>query len=195
MASPTYFPPEVVKIADKEYVLVDGNITMYNNPAFQAFLMATLEPYKLNWPTGEKNILLVSVGTGASPDANLNLKPDDINLLYNASKIPSALMYDALMQQDYLCRAFGKCLVGDPLDRELGDMMNTKGPVSPKLFTYLRYTAELSYAGLAELGLDDIEPQNVQQLDSVEFITDLQRVGKAVAEHKVKLEHFRDFLS
>jgi hypothetical protein len=31
---------------------------MYNNPAFQLFLMATAEPYNLSWPTGEKEMLL-----------------------------------------------------------------------------------------------------------------------------------------
>jgi hypothetical protein len=28
-------------------------ITMYNNPAFQACLMATVEPYRMGWVTGE----------------------------------------------------------------------------------------------------------------------------------------------
>ena len=42
-AAPTYFPPEVVQIGKKEFIFVDGGITMYNNPAFQAFLMATVE--------------------------------------------------------------------------------------------------------------------------------------------------------
>ena len=39
---------------------------MYNNPAFQLFLMATSEPYRLLWPTGEEKMFLISVGTGAS---------------------------------------------------------------------------------------------------------------------------------
>src|SRR5438876_2073702 len=69
-AAPTYFPPEVVKVGQKEFIFVDGGITMYNNPSFQAFVMATVEPYNLNWPAGEDKILLVSVGTGTSPYAN-----------------------------------------------------------------------------------------------------------------------------
>ena len=74
--------------------------------------------------------------------------------LYNATSIPSALMFAALNEQDFLCRVFGKCLAGDPLDREVGDMIGKRGPVQPKLFTYLRYNAELTRAGLDELGLD-----------------------------------------
>jgi patatin-like phospholipase/acyl hydrolase len=192
-AAPTYFPPEVVKVGEREFIFVDGGITMYNNPSFQAFLMTTVEPFNINWPGGEDNMLVVSVGTGTSPDANADLRPDEMNLIYNVSSIPSALMFAALNEQDFLCRVFGKCLAGDPLDREVWDMVGKKGPIQPKLFTYMRYNAELTRLGLDALGLAGIEPKNVQQLDSVEFVSDLQRVGRSVAEQKVKTEHFAGF--
>jgi patatin-like phospholipase/acyl hydrolase len=192
-AAPTYFPPEVVKVGEKEFIFVDGGITMYNNPAFQAFLMATVEPFNLNWPAGEDKLLVVSIGTGTSPDANADLKPGEMNLLYNATSLPSALMFAALNEQDFLCRVFGKCLCGALLDREVWDMIGKNGPVRPKLFTYLRYNAELTLDGLASLVLHDIEPKNVQQLDSIEFIPDLQRIGRAVAQQKIKSEHFAGF--
>lgn len=57
-------------------------------------------------------MLIVSVGTGAS--ANANLGPEEMSLLYNAGTIPSALMAAALHEQDFLCRIFGKCLAGKP---------------------------------------------------------------------------------
>ena len=192
-AAPTYFPPEVVSVGQREFIFVDGGITMYNNPSFQAFLMATVQPFNLNWPAGENNLLLVSVGTGTSPDANADLRPDEMNVLYNASSIPSALMAAALNEQDFLCRVFGKCLAGDPLDREVGDMIGAKGPVQPRLFTYLRYNAELTRHGLAGLGLAGIDPKNVQQLDSIQYIADLQAVGSTVADKKVSLDHFAGF--
>ena len=192
-AAPTYFPPEVVRVGQREFIFVDGGITMYNNPAFQAFLMATVQPFNLNWPVGENNLLLVSVGTGTSPDANAELRPDEMNVLYNASSIPSALMAAALNEQDFLCRVFGKCLAGDPLDREVGDMIGAKGPVQPRLFTYLRYNAELTRHGLDGLGLAEIDPKNVQQLDSIEYIADLQAVGSTVADKKVSFDHFAGF--
>ena len=198
-AAPTYFPPEVVTFAlgtpnEYRFVFVDGGITTYNNPAFQAFLMATMEPYKMNWPTGEDKMLVVSIGTGASPEANADLDPGEMNLLYNASSIPSALMYAALNEQDALCRVFGKCLAGDKLDREVGDLIGAKGPVYlGKLFTYMRYNAELSRKGLDGLGLSDIKPEDVQKLDSVAHIAELQRVGRAVAK-KVNADHFAGFV-
>ena len=192
-AAPTYFPPEVIDIGGgRSFVFVDGGVTMYNNPAFQLFLMATLEPYNLGWATGEEQMLLVSIGTGTNPHANEDLQPGEMNLLYNAGSIPAALMGAALNEQDLLCRVFGRRLEGDLLDREVGDLATARGPVDPKLFTYVRYNAELSKAGLALLGVPDISPADVQRLDSIEHIAELQQVGRAVAA-KVKREHFAGF--
>ena len=193
-AAPVFFPPEKIKVGEREFVFVDGGVTTYNNPAFMAFLMATVEPYKLNWETGEDKMLLVSVGTGSSPAEKADLSPEEMTLFYNMKSIPSTLMFAALNEQDFLCRSFGKCLVGDPLDREVGSMIGKKGPMSPKLFTYMRYNAELTDGGLAPLGLSNINPQNVQKLDSVEYIADLQRIGQAVAVKKLNIEHFSPFL-
>lgn len=193
-AAPVYFPPEVVKVGNQEFIFVDGGITMYNNPAFQAFLMATIEPYKMEWACGEKQLLVVSVGTGTSPRANRDLAPGDMNLLYNASSIPSALMSAALNEQDLLCRVFGRCLAGETLDLEVGDLKDVKKPVGlNKFFTYMRYNAELTSEGLKKLGLAQIDPKHVQQLDSVEYIRELQQVGQAVSK-QVKTEHFKEFV-
>jgi uncharacterized protein len=193
-AAPVYFPPEVIRLEKNEFIFVDGGVTTYNNPAFMAFLMATVEPYNLNWPTGEDNMLIVSVGTGTSPNANADLHPEEMNVIFNATKLPSALMFAALNEQDFLCRSFGKCLAGDELDREVGDMIGKKGPVPKKLFTYMRYNAELTRKGLDALGLPKIIPENVQKLDSLDHIEDLRQVGQAAAAQKLNVEHFRPFI-
>jgi patatin-like phospholipase/acyl hydrolase len=186
-AAPVYFPPEKILIDGRPYVFVDGGVTMYNNPAFQLFLMATVEPYNLNWPTGEQNMLLVSVGTGSGANAQSKLEPSEMHLLYNASSIPSALMFAALNEQDFLCRVFGNCRVGGWLDREVKDMIGKHGPAVPKLFTYLRYNADLTADGLKTLA--HIEPKHVQKMDSTKYIAELQEVGRAAAE-TVRSEHF-----
>jgi patatin-like phospholipase/acyl hydrolase len=199
-AAPTYFPPEVIRFGsdDKgyEFVFVDGGVTMYNNPAFHVFLMATVGQYKLGWPAGEDQMLLVSIGTGAAAKANKNLQPDEMNIIYNASSIPAALMFAASNEQDLLCRVFGNCLNGGLLDLEVMDLIGPigRGPVSPKLFTYMRYNADLSRDGLNKLGLPHIKPENVQQLDSTAHIKEIQQVGKVLAR-EVKIEHFQGFLN
>jgi uncharacterized protein len=193
-AAPVYFRPEVIKLGTHDYVFVDGGMTMYNNPAFQAFLMATVEPYGLSWDAGTDNMLIVSVGTGLNPQANENLSPSDMNIFYNLGSIPSALMLAAQVEQDFLCRTFGECRSGSVIDREVGDMIGKKGPTVAKLFTYMRYNAELSQEGLHALGLDDIVPENVQSLDSIEYLDDLQRIGKATAKHHLRIEDYAGFL-
>jgi Patatin-like phospholipase len=192
-AAPTFFPPEVVSVPPHDFVFVDGGLTMYNNPAFQLFLMATLDVYGLRWPAGEQEMLLVSVGTGTSPKANENLQPGDMNLLYNAGSVPSALMAAALNEQDLLCRVFGRCRHGAALDREVGDLCAGPGILDQRMFTYLRYNAELTRSGLDKLGLEDIRPLDVQRLDSVAHIKDLKRVGRRAAR-AVRREHFAGFL-
>ena len=205
-AAPTFFPPEVFVIPNadptkaKEFIFVDGGVTMYNNPAFQMFLMATLDMYwtqkpDARWRTGAGNMLIVSVGTGTSPGVKAGLEADDMNLLFNATTIPSALMFAALNEQDLLCRVFGDCRAGDPIDREVGPLMSSDGPLGrgEKLFTYMRYNAELTHDGLDALGCGNIEPKTVQKLDSVDGIPELLRVGQAVAQQKVSAAHFAGF--
>lgn len=192
-AAPTYFPPEVVKVGDQTFVFVDGGVTTYNNPAFLAFTMSTLDRYEVNWTAGENQLLVVSVGTGNAAKANAELTPGQMHLLYQAGNIPSALMYAAQNQQDLLCRMFGKCLAGDALDRELGDLIGSSGPVKPKLFTYLRYDADVSREGLDKLNLPKVDSDHVQLMDSTKYIDEIQTVGKALGDIKVKPEHFAGF--
>ena len=196
-AAPTFFPPEVITIGEKAFVFVDGGVTMYNNPAFQMFLMATVDRYwikappeKRGWETGTDKMLIVSVGTGTSAGANYSLRPEEMHLLFNATGIPSALMYAALNEQDFLCRIFGNCVAGPVLDREVDTMIASTGPLQEKLFRYARYNAELTSEGLQELGCSEIKPDDVQKMDSVDFIPALQRVGKAAAARDVDRTHF-----
>jgi hypothetical protein len=192
-AAPTYFPPEVVTIGRHEFLFVDGGVTTYNNPAFQLFLMATVEPYRVCWPTGVDRMLLVSVGTGTSPCADANLHPADMNLAYQAMSIPNALMFAALNEQDFLCRSFGKTVAGGPIDREIGNMHHAAGPVREKLFTYARYNVELTPEGLAQVGLTNIRPEHVRAMDSVDHVPEMVTVGKHAAEREVRDEHFAGF--
>ena len=160
-AAPTYFPPEVIEVGPRQWVFVDGGVTMYNNPAFQLFLMATLDRY---WPLGAGRP--ARLADRCRPDAArlgrhrhqlgrpLRPRPGRDEPPVQHDQHPRRLMYAALNEQDLLCRVFGDCRCGDPIDRELGDLVGSSGPLprGAKLFTYLRYDAELTRAGLAALG-------------------------------------------
>ena len=73
---------------EKEFVFVDGGVTVYNNPAFQLFLMATLDRYRpgrtTRWKAGAERMLTLSVSTGTAPNVRNGLDPRDMHLLYNA---------------------------------------------------------------------------------------------------------------
>jgi predicted acylesterase/phospholipase RssA len=204
-AAPVFFPPEVIQWdpADerKAFVFVDGGLTPYNNPAHLLYRMATEPGYRLNWAGGEDKLLIMSLGTGAAAAVVSDVDDPNRGLLENVAALPSTLMYAAMIDQDTSCRFIGRCVHGAVLDREIGDMIprDAGGKVIPlsrdlgRRFLYARYNADLSREGLDAMGLHDIKPENVQKLDSVEYIGDLRRVGRKAAE-EVKIEHFGSFV-
>ena len=195
-AAPTFFPPEVVQVGPSRFVFEDGGVTPYNNPAFLLFLMATSAPYRLCWPTGPDKLLLVSVGTGTVPMDRPGLLPKRMNLLYAINAVPKALIFAALNQQDLACRMFGETLAGPMLDGEVGDLLAANGGGGlPPLFTYVRYNAELTRRGLDALGLPDLNPGDVQRMDSIRHLDSLAALGRAAAEAQVRPEHFRRHLA
>jgi patatin-like phospholipase/acyl hydrolase len=183
-AAPTYFDPEEITLGERKYLFVDGSITPYNNPALIAAQTAVLPCYRMNWPTGPEKIRVVSVGTMRFSSA-LPEKAQTLWLGYNAAKIPAALMQGVAWQQDYLCRCLGKCLFGEPLDMEIGDMIHEPLPGS-HWFSYVRYNQTYKAEMLEEILR--IDPR-IAQLDSVQAIPALADAGRGYAERHVRLEH------
>jgi uncharacterized protein len=201
-AAPAYFRPETLQWdlsnPEKTFVFVDGGVTPYNNPAFLMYKMATQKPYNLNWKTGEKDLLVVSVGTGAAPSPGTY-----DNLLVTLKDLPNNLMYAMQVDQDTNCRTVGRCVFGAPIDRELGDLIpvDANGKIldidsnAGRHFTYARYNADLSVEGLANAGLSHIDSDDVRQMDSVKFIPEMREVGRTVGKQQVDAKkHFANFL-
>jgi hypothetical protein len=202
-AAPVFFPPEVLRWdpsdPKKTFVFVDGGITPYNNPSFLLYRMATQPAYRLNWKTGEQNLLLISVGTGAAPATT---QATDRNLVGNMKNLPGELMYGIQVDQDINCRTFGRCVHGAEVDHEIGNMVLSEEEEQAgatghgRFFRYARYNVDLSKEGLAELGIKDVSPAAVQQMDAVDQMPNLRRIGAAVATRDVRAEqHFGSFLS
>jgi len=201
-AAPAYFRPETLQWdpndPEKTFVFVDGGVTPYNNPSFLMYKMATQAAYGLNWKTGEKNLLIISVGTGSAPSAGAYN-----NLLDTLKELPGNLMYAMQVDQDINCRTVGRCIFGAHIDRELKDMipLDSKGqPLSMdtdanKHFLYARYNADLSALGLKEIGLSHINSDEVREMDSVKNISQLREVGRVVGKKQVIIkEHFKNFI-
>lgn len=192
-AAPTYFVPEEIDLGYRTFVFSDGGVTTLNNPALQLVLMATLPAYRLGWETGRDELLLVSVGTGTSPEADIDLKASDVTMLRLAQQVPFALIHHAGVQQDYLCRVLGECRYGPVLDAELGDLVGGAGLLRDPLFSYLRYEAEVDQASLDALGVGHLDPDHLHQIDAVDHLDELAEFGRAVAA-KVTPEHLRGFV-
>lgn len=214
-AAPVFFPPEVLQWdpvdPKKAFVFVDGGVTAHNNPGFLLYRMATEPAYRLNWKTGEKKLLLVSVGTGAAESLGTTAASPNLNMLSNVAGIPGGLMYTILVDQDINCRTVGRCSYGDHLDSEIMDLVprevpegTTKEqyyatapiPLSTDLgrrFLYCRYNVDLSSKGLTMLGFPEVDPGSIQKMDAVENIPMLTKIGIA-AGAVVKPEHFGAFL-
>ena len=183
-AAPVYFDPEEITLGDKVHIFVDGSITPYNNPALIAALTAVLPCYRMDWEPGPDNIRLLSLGT-IRFSSELPQKAQRLWLGYNAAKIPAALIQGVAWQQDYLCRCLGKCIYGEQLDSEIGDLREGSLPGSP-WFSYVRYNQ--TYKG-DELKKILREHPRLAQLEAVQAIPVLNEVGYAYAKQHVKLRH------
>jgi len=213
-AAPVYFPPEILQWnpndASDTFVFVDGGVTPFNDPAFLLYRMATEPAYRLNWKTGEKNMLIISVGTGASETLGATAAAPNKNIVSTVAGLPGELMYGIQVDQDINCRTVGRCTYGAPLDREILDLVPrqvTEGmtleqqyaappiPLDTDLgrrFLYARYNADLSSNGLAKLGVSNVDSASITKMDAVENIEPLLTIGQA-AGNAVKPEHFGSF--
>jgi patatin-like phospholipase len=184
-AAPVYFDPEEIQLGKRTQIFVDGGITPYNNPSLIAALTAILPSYRLDWETGPEKIRLISVGTIRVLSAAFQTQAKKMTLAYNLPRIPLALMQGIAMEQDFMCRCIGKCIHGDELDSEIGDLKRESLP-GPKMFSYVRYNK--SYLGKEAEAIALFNP-DLAKLDAVQMIPRLREIGREYAEKNVKLEH------
>ena len=195
-AAPVFFPPEILNWdpddPNKTFVFVDGGLTPYNNPAFLLFRMATQPAYRLDWKTGEQNLLLVSVGTGAAAGVTDAVER---NLFGNMQNLPSELMYGIQVEQDINCRTFGRCVYGSEIDREIGNLVLPAENAGSRPFLSLcSLQCRPQSEGPKRPWLGRRRAAAVQKMDAVDQIENLSRVGKAVAQKEVSIEHFGPFV-
>jgi hypothetical protein len=214
-AAPVFFPPEILQWdstdPSKTFVFVDGGVTPHNNPAFLLYRMATEPAYHLGWKTGERNLLLISVGTGAAESLGATAAAPNKNILSTVAGLPGELMYGIQVDQDINCRTVGRCTYGAHLDREILDLVPRQAapgatmeeqyaspaiPLSTDLgrrFLYARYNADLSGQGLGRMGFSNLDPASMQKMDAVENIEPLLAIGRAAGEN-VQAGQFGSFI-
>jgi patatin-like phospholipase len=210
-AAPTYFPPHEFGIPDGQggtqtCEFIDGGVSSYNNPALQLFLEATVPAYGIGWPTGVEKMLLMSLGTGFAPLTIAEGRATHYNLIQWAAYLLKELMNEANLQQNLLLDLIGQrpsaaasglaeavaagAASGIPSDAVLDQVSAGMGK---KLLTYQRITVGLTRQRLDGLGLRDVDPLKVREMDAVDQIQNMQRVGEAVAREQVHMERVIQF--
>jgi predicted acylesterase/phospholipase RssA len=194
-AAPDYFDPERMTVAELpghppiEGDFVDGGVSPFNNPALQAFMYATLKGYHIEWPTGDDNILLVSVGTGSAVTQ------------IHRSEIAAAQAFRALLSvlddvqgmQEMLLQWMSASPTARMIDRELGTLEGDVLGGKP-LLSYARYDANLGRDGVEALvGKDAAAALPIDDLtvmDAPANMRALHELGLAAGRRDVKAEHF-----
>ncbi len=213
-AAPTYFPPATIDIPTQNgepqnYEFIDGGVSSYNNPALQAFLEATVPEYGLNWPGRADRLLLLSLGTGFNSVTIPAGKATHYEVLDWALYMIHELMNEANLQQNMLMRLIGErppgarsataelissgAAKGIPDETVLTRVSQSLG--TNKLVTYQRFTIGLTRQRLDQLGLNDVDPVKVREMDAADQISNMQRIGAAVAKEQVKMDVFRKFFA
>lgn len=193
-AAPTYFLPIILDIGNGEKgSFIDGGISMANNPSLTLLLVSTLKGYPFHWPLGREKLKMISVGTGT---LNRKYEYSDfkrLNVVGWASMLPDHFMTDANYYNQIIMQILSDSATATEIDSEMGnlafDSINGKQALS-----YLRYDALYDRDFLKDLGFkfSQKEIKSLSAMDNYQNIPILYEIGKKVAEHQMKKEHFPD---
>jgi len=188
-AAPSYFDSQLITITDNVHgEFIDGGASPFNNPALQALMYATLDGYRIGWPTSADKLLLVSVGTGTADPA---VKKSKITAEHSIKALVS-LMDDCAALQETLLQWISTSTTAQIIDSEIGDLSNDLIASAP-LLSYLRYNVSLSKESLQKLdpGLTDEKLiESLSEMDAPENMPILHKLGTIAAEKKVNDSDF-----
>ena len=151
--------------------------------------------------------MLISLGTGFDSIKVDAGKAAGYDLLDWAKYMVKELMGEANLEQNMLMHIIGQRA---PAVRSATVELTTTGAapgvpkvealdlvsasmLAQKLVTYQRITVGLTRERLDQLGLHDVDPVKVREIDAADQIPNLQRLGAAVANEQVNMEAFRRF--
>ena len=193
-AAPAFFDPERIvvarapgaKAATGEFI--DGGVSPFNNPALAALMYATMKGFRVSWPTGADNLLIVSIGTGAAdPEvthASLAAK-QAINALLS-------LMNDTATLQETILQWLSHSQTPRVFDGEIGNLeAEVMGGVP--MLTYLRYNVDLRADEVRALDPNLGDRNTIESLSAMDApanMATLHRLGTLAADRDVKEAHF-----
>jgi uncharacterized protein len=197
-AAPYFFDPETLRIGRGAGGLkgvtgdfVDGGVSPHNNPSLQALMTATVDGYRFGWPTGEQQLLVVSVGTGKA-DAEVG----HANILEATAAIHAVLSLKALMedcsdQVETVMQWLSRSPTARRIDREIDKAQPPLG--GQALCSYLRYNVLLQSDWCTEHLGEQFSAKALkalQAMDEPDNIPELDRVGRLAGRQLVRAAHF-----
>lgn len=193
-AAPTYFVPQKIQVGNNDSfgTFIDGGVSLANNPSLQLFLVATLSEFPYQWETGENNISLHSVGTGAY---RKNYDPEKVSrkgLMGWAKMIPDLFMEDA----NYLNQTILQFLSNSPtariIDSEILNLKNDLVTKEPALH-YIRYNVILDDENLKKLGFsfNESEIESLREMSEAKNKEILYKIGSIAASNYVDELHIK----
>ena len=183
-AAPTFFRPVGIELADgQQAAFIDGAVSTAVNPSVQLLLVATAAGYGFRWPTGEDQLLLVSVGTGAWEVDRTPGQVLDSKMWSWAGEVPAMLMNDSNDLNQLLMQFIGRSPTARSIDSEIGDLAGEYLGGRP-LLTYLRYDLALEAAELEALGRPDLADQTprLRRMDRGDNARPLYELGRLAAQ-------------
>lgn len=189
-AAPAFFDPENLTInegASRRKAVsgsfIDGGVSPFNNPALQAFMYASLDGFRINWPIGADNLLIVSVGTG---DADPEHAPSKI-AAKGAVKALLSLMDDCGALVETMMQWMSSGTKISNIDRELGDLRDDLIAPSP-LFTYTRYNISFEPDEVNRLkpGLSKKQIESLSAMDETDNLLVWKELGEIASDEQVE---------
>lgn len=192
-AAPHYFEPERINVAAAVAgAFVDGGVSPHNNPALQAFMLATMKGYGWRWDTGADQLLLASVGTGS---AETRLSTDDLMDTPAAAlalRALSSLMDDCTALVQTTLQWNSRCPTRWKIDREIGDLSG-ESMTGRELLHYLRYNIVFDSGWLKEnlgITLDMKVLTSLSAMDDPKNLDLLLSLGTTGGQRQVQDAHF-----
>ncbi len=192
-AAPTFFKPHMVENVGpgEDGIFVDGGISMHGNPALQMLMVATMKGYALDWPTGEKNLLICSLGTGELPSLLDKESVQKFSNLHWLAHLITQMMQDSSKNNQTILQWISKSPTAKTMDSQIGTLEKDCLCREP-VITYLRYNPLFNKQSLSELGLNYTEKQvrSLRNMSDVRNIEQLDRIGTAAGEKLIEASHF-----
>ena len=195
-AAPHYFKPHKIQIAlgerEKPGLFVDGAVSPFNNPALQMLMVAGIAGYGLDWPLGEDNLFIVSIGTGS-----YRLRSDGSGIsAEQAVKALSGVIGDGEALTMTLLQWMSASRNPWKINGEIGDLsddyLGHRQGLAKPLLRFERYDAPLEHKWLEEQLNRKYWPEqldNLRDFTKAGNVDTLYEIGSEAAKKQIQADY------